>query len=182
LVAAQEHEIVPTATHSVSLEEAQALDAQWKRFRMDGISQLLHDLYQRVKEERPDVLVSITVAGNQTTLAEDHLLDWKTWLDQGSMDLIIPRAYVSADEPLAPAIAEWKPVLKSSRIVLGLSAYAPKEGEGTGKTPERVLHEIKLAQAAGSRGFVLFDIEHTGDPVLDALAADLSEGTGATSP
>jgi uncharacterized lipoprotein YddW (UPF0748 family) len=182
LVATQEHEIIPVGVHSVTLEEAQALDVQWKRFRMEGINRLLHDLYQQVKQERPEVAVSITVSGSQTRLAEEYLLDWQTWLDEGSVDLLIPRAYVSGDERLDPIVAGWKPVLRDSKIVMGLSTYSTREGDGTEKSPERVLQEIKLAQSAGSAGFVLFDLEHTGDPVLAALAASLSEETGATAP
>jgi len=154
------------------LEDYQALDAHWKTFRKEGINKLLQEVYQRVKQQNPDVLVSITVSGDQETLAERHLLDWQAWLGHGDVDLIIPRAYVDQDEPLAPVAASWQPIMENSdRIVLGLKAYSDQDDEDIPKTPEAVLGEIELARASGSKGIVVFDIGRTGDDVLTALAA-----------
>ena len=117
------------------------------------------------------MLITITVAADQETLDERHCLDWQAWLVGEYVDLIIPRAYVDQDEPLAPVIANWQPIMEASdRIVLGLKAYSRQNGENILKTPERVFDEIDLARASGSHGIVLFDIGRTGDDVLEALA------------
>lgn len=172
LIAAREHDIIPNSKRALTLGEYKALDAQWKRFRKESINKLLQEVYQRIKQENPEVLVSITVSGDQENLAEEHLLDWRTWLGGGCVDLIIPRAYVDQDEPLVPLVGAWQPEMESSgRIVLGLKAYSDQDQEDIPKTPERVLGEIELARTSGSKGIVLFDIGRTGDDVLTALAA-----------
>jgi uncharacterized lipoprotein YddW (UPF0748 family) len=171
LIATQEHDIIPNSTRELKLEDYLALDAQWKTFRKQGINKLLQEVYQRTKQEAPEVLMTITVAASQETLAERHLLDWQAWLDGEYVDLVIVRAYVDEDEPLLPVIADWQPTIESSpRVILGLKAYTGQNERRVPKTPERVLSEIDLACASGSGGIVLFDIESTGDDVLAALA------------
>jgi uncharacterized lipoprotein YddW (UPF0748 family) len=168
--AVQAHDLVPGSERTLKLKEYAALDAQWKAFRQEGINRLLQDIYQRVKSERPDVLMSITISGDQEELAEEYLLDWQAWLDGGYVDLIIPRAYVEEDEPLRPLIADWQPFTKSGRIALGLKTYTVKGSDRIPKSPERMLEEMELAAKGGSRGVVLFDIDRTSPEILDALA------------
>lgn len=168
--AVQTHDLIPGSERTLKLKKYAALDAQWKAFRMEGINRMLQDIYQRVKAERPDALISITISGDKQDLAEEYLLDWQTWLDGGYVDLIIPRAYVENDEPLRPVIADWQPFTKSGRIALGLKTYSVKGADRIPKSPERMLEEIELAEKGGSRGVVLFDIDHTSPEILDALA------------
>jgi hypothetical protein len=171
LIATQEHDIIPNSTRELELEDYPALDAQWKTFRKQGINKLLQEVYQRTQEEAPEVMMTITVAANQEALAEQNLLDWQTWLEGEYVDLVIVRAYVDEDEPLLPVIADWQSTMKSSpRVILGLKAYTGQNERRVPKTPERVLSEIDLARASGSGDIVLFDIESTGDDVLEALA------------
>jgi uncharacterized lipoprotein YddW (UPF0748 family) len=176
LIATSEHDIIPHSNRKLErnseLKDYLTRDAQWKTFRKQGINKLLHDVYQRVKREAPHVLVTITVAVSHETLDERHFLDWQTWLEGGYVDLIIPRAFATQDEPWAPLIADWQPVLKNSdRVMLGLKAFTRQNSnQRIPKTPARMLSEIDLAQASGSNGVILFDIEHIGDDVLEALA------------
>jgi hypothetical protein len=170
LIATGEHDIIPHSNRGLELEDYQALDAQWRTFRQQGINKLLQDVYQRVKQKAPHVLVTITIAANQETLAEQHFLDWQTWLEGGFVDLIIPRAYVDQDELLLPIIADWQSALKNSnRVMLGPSVYARRRSKEV-KTPMRMLSEIDLACARGSNGVILFDLEPMDDALLEALA------------
>jgi len=170
LEAVQAHDFIPGSERTLKLKQYAALDAQWKAFRMEGINRMLQDIYQRVKAERPDALISITISGDKQDLAEEYLLDWQTWLDGGYVDLIIPRAYVEDGESLRPLLADWQPFTKSGRIALGLKTYSVKGADRIPKSPERMLEEMELAAKGGSRGVVLFDIDHTSPEILDALA------------
>jgi len=166
------HDLIPTSSQELELHDYQLRDVQWKTFRQQNITQVLQEVYQRVKNENPDVLVTITISANQETLAEIHFLDWQTWLENEYTDLLIPRAYVREDEPLMPLIAGWQTIMQqTNRIMLGLISYTPQNNEQVSKTPARMLSEIELIQANGSNGLALFDIEHIDDTLLDALAA-----------
>jgi hypothetical protein len=171
LVAVEDHDIIPTGNRELGLAEAQALEAQWNMFRMQGINKLLQEVYHLVKKEDRDVLVSITIAADPGTLETRHLLDWQAWLEEGYVDLIVPRAYVDQDQSLAPIIADWRPVLEQSdRVMLGLKVYAHRRGREV-KIADRILSEIELADNSGSNGIILFDNIGLNDDFLEALAA-----------
>lgn len=171
LVAVEDHDIIPSSDRELRLAEAQALEAEWNAFRKQGINKLLQEVYHRVKQEDRDVLVSITISADPGILAQRVLLDWQAWLDEGYVDLIVPRAYVDQDQPLAPVIADWQPVLEQSdHVMLGLKVYARRRGKEV-KTADRILSEIELAYNNGSNGIIFFDSRGLDDDILEALAA-----------
>lgn len=172
LLPTREHDLIPSSSRALPWETYQALDEEWKAFRAKGIGSLLEEVHERLKAQAPDVLLSITVHRDQELLAQRHLLDWQHWLEEGTVDLIVPRAYVAHDGDLARAISDWRPFMQEpSQIVLGLSAYSVQDSDAGPKPPERVLKEISMALEKGAAGIALFDIEHTSDAVLEALAA-----------
>ena len=171
LVAMENHDIIPTSDRELGLAEARALGAQWNAFRKQGINKLLQEVYHRVKKEDRDVLVSITISADPEALARQVLLDWKAWLEEGYVDLIVPRAYVDQDQSLAPVIADWQSVLEQSdQVMLGLKVYAHRRGREV-KMADRILSEIELAYSSGSNGVILFDNIGLNDDILEALAA-----------
>lgn len=170
LVAVAEHPIIPTRKGLANIEQYQSEAARWKDFREQGINKLLKSVYPRLKQAAPQVLVTITVAASQETLANKHFLDWRAWFAGQYVDLIIPRAYVNEDEALAPVIATWRPALNNSdRIMLGLSVYAERDGKGA-KSQARLLSEVNQACVSGSKGIILFDLEGLNESMLRALA------------
>jgi uncharacterized lipoprotein YddW (UPF0748 family) len=172
LIPTEDHDILPSSERTLPIDAYLALDADWRAFRMNGINKLLQEVYADVKAVDPEVVVSVTVAYKQDTLAYRHLLDWQTWLAQGSVDLIVPRAYVAPDESLARAISDWRPTMRDTgHVVLGLSTYPVRTKDAGPKEPERMLSEIDTALAQGSWGVILFDLERTSDAVLEALSA-----------
>lgn len=175
LEATRAHELIPSVERDLSKKDHRNLADQWRAFRMDGISKTLQEATQRVKQESPEVLVSITVSGDQNKLAEQYMLDWKRWLQEETVDLIIPRAYVEEDEALGPVVADWKPFMDTAgHIALGLIVYSNIGGEKVPKTAQRMLDEIQHVYDKGSNGAVLFDIEHTSFEILEALAGGWS--------
>lgn len=175
LTATKEHEILPLSERTLPLDAYRATNAQWKAFRAQAISDLLQDVYHRVKQIAPDTLVTITVHPNQERLSEQYLQDWQSWLDGRYVDLIIPLAYIEPGESLAPIIRDWQPAMKQTgHFALGLSTYAENRRGKPAKTPEQVLSEIETALGRGSEGYVLFDLERTGAAVLEALSTNRS--------
>ena len=172
LIAVGEHELIPRSNQEeeLTIAEYQALTAQWRAFRRQSINKLLHEVYQRLKREAPDVLVTVAVGAEQEILAEEDFLDWQAWLEGEYVDLIIVMAYVEHDEPLAPIIAGWQPIIQDSDwIALGLKTHVDQDEGFISKAPERVLCEVAIALASGAKGIVLFDVERTSDDALEAL-------------
>jgi uncharacterized lipoprotein YddW (UPF0748 family) len=172
LIPTQEHEIIPTSSRKLPQETYKALDRDWKAFRAEAINELLAEVYAQAKPQAPELLLSISVSYDQELLAQQHLLEWQTWLDTGTVERIFPRAYVAPGESLGRALSDWRPIMaETGQITLALSTYTIGNEKAGPKTPDRVLSEVEVALQKRSVGIILFDLEHTSHAVLDVLAA-----------
>lgn len=169
LIPVGQHALIPATERGLQLEDYLTRDAHWKTFRKQGINFLLQEVYQQVKQEDPEVLVTITVAASQEALAEKYFLDWQSWLEGEYVDLIIPRLYVEKDKPLAPVLADWQSVIDDpNEMMVGLSVFISESSREV-KASTQILAEVDLARASGSRGIILFDFAGISDEVWEAL-------------
>jgi len=172
LVANVAHALIPDSGRDLDYEECVARDSQWTMFRKQRINALLQQVYQLVQEHASDVLVTATITSDKDRASEQAFVDWPTWLEGEYIDGIVPRAYVDQDQALQPILSDWRATIKASnRVVIGLQVYTGSYSAFVSKSSDRVLSEIRQAYSSGSRGVVLFDIEHMNDELLDALAA-----------
>jgi uncharacterized lipoprotein YddW (UPF0748 family) len=165
---AGEHPLVPSSGRRADLQIYQDLDAIWKEFRKQGINQLIQETYQRVIDDHPQVVVSVTVTRRLDNAANEVLQDWNAWLEGGYIDLLIPRFYVDQVTELIPLVNDWDSVLgKDDRINIGIITYF--KDDKVPKSPEQLLAEIELIEAAGSNGIMLFDLDNMSDEQLQVL-------------
>jgi hypothetical protein len=179
LVAVESHDLIPDNRRQHELHVYKSWDASLKAFRKQGINTLLQNVYQRAKSISPTVSVTITVAADQEVLNERHFLDWQTWIEQGYVDLVIPRAYADQDESLSSLTDDWRSAIRDSdRMMVGLTVYAQKNNPGA-KLATRVRSEIKHAYALGSNGVILFDLEGIDDDLLQVLSNECTQARGS---
>jgi uncharacterized lipoprotein YddW (UPF0748 family) len=170
LLASGQHALIPTSGQKPDLGIYQTLDAQWIEFRKKGISNLVQDVYRRVKEQNRQVRVTAAVAPTQQGV-KLVLQDWPAWIKGKYVDFVIPMAYVDRPEALEPMVAEWETKTRRfNRIVPGLAVAVFEGDQETLKTSNQVLAEIALMRAKGTNRIVLFDLEHIDDTLLEALA------------
>ena len=67
-------------------------DPQWIQWRANRLNQYARDLYQAVKAEDPSVIVSFSPSVFPWS-REQYLQDWPEWLEQDSVDLLVPQVY-----------------------------------------------------------------------------------------
>ncbi len=71
----------------------QDLFMKWKEFRAKQVTTFVEDTVEEMREIDPDINISIAV-GPDYTSAKMHLMqDWKTWVENGWIDIIAPMAY-----------------------------------------------------------------------------------------
>ncbi len=73
-------------------------DPEWVQWRADILSDWLEDLYERVKEVDPNLIVSSSPSPYDWSLYE-YLQDSYTWTNRGIVDIIHPQAYRYGVEP-----------------------------------------------------------------------------------
>jgi uncharacterized lipoprotein YddW (UPF0748 family) len=173
MLPAQEHPLIPVSARGEEVDSYERKAEQWREFRRQGLSTLLEAIYQRVKAEQPQVVVSVTITSSQDRAAQSVLQDWSTWLAGGYIDRLIPRGFVDETQSLQPVLAAWQPVMqRNNNITMGLISFVHQDEARVPKTPEQLLAEINLTRAAGSRGFMIFNSDHLSDEQLQTLAAD----------
>ncbi|MBI5298444.1 MAG: family 10 glycosylhydrolase [Chloroflexi bacterium] len=168
------HDLIPTADRPTDLDFYEQRNTQWRAFRMEGINSLLREVYGRVKETAPHALVTVTITSDIEQARQENLQDWQAWLDEGYIDLLIPRAYAATFEELDATLSEWSSTFdRYGRLSYGLIAYVDYGDEEEQKSPRNLIQEIELAVRDGSDGYLLFDLEHISDAQLEALAKSI---------
>jgi uncharacterized lipoprotein YddW (UPF0748 family) len=114
-------------------------DSRWVAWRRTRIDDLVRQIRDAVKAERPDAWVSVATitygpgprdlaAFRQTRTYAEVLQDWPSWLQSGSVDLIVTMNY---KRDVVPAQAQWfdgwntfaRSVRGTGRVAAGTALY-----------------------------------------------------------
>jgi len=171
------HPLIPVSQRDTNLEGYQNRDSAWREFRKQGINKLIRGIYERIKTKHPGVIVSITITSDQEEAGERYLQDWQTWLQDGYVDLLIPRGYVDDANQLGSILNDWRPVIHQydSKITFGLISYIEHGESVVSKPPEQLSAEMEMTLRAGSNGLMIFDLGRMSDDQLSALKNIVSQ-------
>ena len=67
-------------------------NAEWMRWRADKISYFMAKIFQAVKAEKPDIVVSLS-PNPQKFSYQNYLQDWLTWVQWGLVDELVLQVY-----------------------------------------------------------------------------------------
>ena len=133
--------------------------SQWQQFRRQQVTDMVAQISQDVKAIKPWVVVSAAVFADSQDALNARGQDWKTWLQRGYLDAVIPMAYGADTAKVAAQIAD---AVACARVS-GRYAYA---GLGSWHIPVgSTVAKINAARALGAQGSVLFSyggITHDG--------------------
>jgi len=131
---------------------ADALPGPWDEFRREQITRLVERIYHGVKARQPDILVSAAVFSSVEDAYGIRFQDWRRWLDEGILDVVVPMAYTPDDELFARQIREAAVSAgRRDRVWAGIGAYS----NGLSGT----LAKIDLARREGVGGLMLFSYD-----------------------
>ncbi|HSW31474.1 MAG TPA: family 10 glycosylhydrolase [Longimicrobiales bacterium] len=129
-----------------------ALPGPWGEFRRAQITRLVERIHTGVKARRPDLVVSAAVFANVDDAYSARFQDWRAWLDQGIVDVVVPMAYTPQNGLFAVQIREAAVSAgRRDRVWAGIGAYQ----NGLAGT----LDKIDLARREGVGGLVLFSYD-----------------------
>ena len=120
----------------------------WNRYRRQQVTSLVERIYQGVKQRKPSVRVSAAVFANDQEAFAHRFQDWRTWLEQGILDVLCPMAYTTDT-------STWKQQIRQARdLALGREVWA---GIGAWRqSPENTMSKIRVGRRMGVDGFILF--------------------------
>ena len=132
-------------------------NAAWLTWRANRLNAYLKDLYQAVKKEKPNMLVTMAPSIFPWS-KEEYLQDWPTWLNEGYVDYIFPQIYrydfqkyKAALEANLKYVSPEKKSLFYPGILLKVDDYTPDS--------KFLAEMIKLNRENGVMGEVFFFYE-----------------------
>ena len=112
--------------YSLAQKENEGLSLE--DFRLNNTDQMVRELHDAVKQINPELEFGISPAGNIDNCIQLLYADPNHWVEQGTVDYLIPQIYwgfLHPIKPYEPTLQEWKAVVEGSDVdlLIGLAAY-----------------------------------------------------------
>ena len=175
-----------TAGERAAAEAAERLDPfaypntfpeRWNAFRRARMTSLVMRLRTAVKTVRPDAVISAAVVPDAQDAFDLRLQDWRTWLDQGIVDVLCPMAYTQDARTFEAQVSAASALAGSRPVWAGIGAYRLSR-------PQTAQH-VEAARRIGAAGVILFSYDALVSPPNNATSlaelgrAVFAEGSGS---
>lgn len=155
----------------LDVEKERQRMAKWVEYRKWTVTELVRSVHHDAKALKPNVWVSAAVFYTKDS-ADRVCQDWYGWLQEGSIDYVLPMAYTEDDKVLAKAFAEWKEAdPRMERIIPGLSIYSRKDGKAGPRDLTLIRSQLGMCQANATHGNQFFSLAYLTDELVKSLAA-----------
>ena len=137
---------------------------RWNDFRRSRLTSLVIKIRTTVKAARPSALLSAAVLPDAQEAFDHRLQDWRGWIEQSQLDVLVPMAYTADPDIFRQQIAAARAVAGSRPVWAGIGAYQ--------MTATQTLQHIAAARKLGA-GISLFSYEALVTPpnTLDTISA-----------
>lgn len=148
----------------------------FQQWRQEQITRLVREVYRRVKQTRPWVVVSAAVFSNWHASPVSIGQNAAAWAEEGIIDLLMPMTYTNSNDSLANLTRQHVELTRGRAVLAeGIGAFS-SHSQFSG--PDQLIRQIETARSLGADGFCIF---HYGSALqrggfLPALAE------GATGP
>ncbi len=129
---------------------------EWRLFRQSRLTALVARLRSTVVKARPAAVVSAAVVPDHREALRDKLQDWRTWMDNGFVDVLCPMAYTQEPGVFAEQIAEIRALAAGRPVWAGIGAYR--------LSPRETIDNIATARRLGADGIILFSYDSLISP------------------
>jgi uncharacterized lipoprotein YddW (UPF0748 family) len=130
--------------------------AQWSDFRRSRLTSLVIKIRAAVKQARPSTMLSAAVAPDAQIAFDSRLQDWRGWIDQSLLDVVVPMAYTTDADTFQRQIAAARAYAGSRPVWAGIGAYQ--------LSPAQTVQHVAAANKLGVAGVILFSYESLAAP------------------
>lgn len=135
---------------------------RWNDFRRARLTSLVIKVRTAVKTARPNAVFSAAVIPDAAEAFSARLQDWRGWIDQSLLDVLIPMAYTADAAAFRRQIEAARAYAGSRPVWAGIGAYQ--------LSPQQTLGHIATARTLGAAGIILFSYESIAAPPNSADA------------
>ena len=149
---------------------ADSIRIAWKQFRLDAVSELVHDTYGMIQKSGKEITLSAAVKPNLMEARNRWNQDWGRWVHEGYIDFVVPMNYFKEIRHFNNSVQIMKSNLHAddlNRIIMGVSTY--------NQDAQSAADKILLSRLNGFRGISVFSYDsHKNNlkwfqPVTEAL-------------
>lgn len=148
---------------------------RWNDFRRSRLTSLVIKIRSAVKAARPAAVLSAAVVPDAQEAFDRRLQDWRGWIDQSLLDVIVPMAYTADADIFEKQIAAARAYAGSRPVWAGIGAYQLSATQTLGR--------IAAARKLGAAGISLFSYESLVAPpnTLDTIG-EIGRAAFGTAP
>ena len=138
---------------------------RWAGFRRSRLNALVMKIRTAVKQRRPGIVLSAAVFPDANEAAVRRFQDWRSWVENGWIDVVCPMAYTQDAGIFDAQIASARQAAGPGPVWAGIGAYR--------LTPARTVQNIESARRLGASGVILFSYDSLVQPPrgVDTLAS-----------
>ena len=149
---------------------ADSIRIAWKQFRLDAVSELVHDTYGIIQKSGKEIALSAAVKPNLMEARNRWNQDWGRWVQEGYIDFVVPMNYFKEIRHFNNSVQIMKSNLHAddmNRIIMGVATY--------NQDAQSAADKILLSRLNGFRGISVFSYDsHKNNlkwfqPVTEAL-------------
>jgi len=96
----------------------------WNNFRRDELTSFIGNINSSIKSIRPGIKFSAAVKPNPDVARNRFFQDWPSWLNNGSMDFVIPMNYAKSEIDFKRSMTMMKKErINPDQIFMGIATY-----------------------------------------------------------
>jgi uncharacterized lipoprotein YddW (UPF0748 family) len=147
---------------------------QWDTWRANQIQDLVAQLHQEIKKQKPNIIISAAV-GDLETDKIVVLRDTGGWLKSGLIDTVCPMDYTESVSELESVIAKSKQDagIKWQQVYPGLSLYTKGAQGAVPRDAHNVAAQIQAVKSVGYTGIMFFSSNQLNDQLVQILRDSL---------
>lgn len=140
------------------LAAAEKFPEKFADFQRAQVTTLVERIYNAVKKEKPETLVSAAVFANDENAYTRRFQDWRRWLQMGILDVVCPMAYATDTTVFQKQIEVASATAHGAkrRVWAGIGAYRIPS--------DSAIEKINVARTLSADGFILFSYDFTSRP------------------
>ncbi len=124
----------------------------WNAFRRDELTKFISDIHASIQSIQPSVKLSAAVKPNPEVARSRFFQDWPTWIQNGSMEFVIPMNYASADIDFKRCLTMMKKEkLNNDQIFMGIATY----NQNSFTSASKIAH----SREAGFQNLIIFSYD-----------------------
>ena len=124
---------------------------RWAAFRRSRLTALVMRVRTAVKTARPSIVLSAAIRPEVEMATDGKLQDWRTWVDQGLLDVICPMAYATDPVTFSRDVAAVRDLAGDRPVWAGIGAWR--------LTRAQTLAHVAAARRLGVQGTIFFSYE-----------------------